>query len=545
MANYGKYRNTQTYSGLTPSTQPLKGLVDVQVKNSEDHYVFKVTPETLLTRFLVLGTTSQTYYQDAQELTESALDELAVTIRDDAKWVVSFTKMMVHQKRVIRKTPALFLMAFMSNHVNFDVRVEALKAGMGFAKTGSQLLEFVSYIKLFRSFGRSVKKAIQEWYLTRTAEEVLFQANKYPSRYGFSHRDLLRIAHPVPKTSEMNDAFKYITSGEHAFTLPDKYRYRDSVKDIDPDTVEAERAVEAMINHHKLPREMLPSQLLSKDYTWETLFKAGMPQNALLRNLGTLASKGVFDRPSNVEALTERLSGDMANIHPWDVFVTRMVYEMGRGVRGNNTWNVDGRITMALDKLFTRSFASFKPNGKRKLIALDISASMCPYYTEEHEKPFKLAAAMAYIMKKAEPNADVFAFKDQVLHIPENVFDLSLGEFITLIKQNLGGPTDAHKVMTHAHCHAKGTYIENTQVQLNPGTYEEIIFLTDNEANGKEHTWELLDIYRKEHVPYCKFVSIAFAPNNFSLANPKDPLSMDFCGFDSAAFKVMYDFLNN
>lgn len=542
MANYGKYQTTQSYSGLTPSTQPLKGLVDVQVKNSEGLFVFEVTPETLLTRFLVLGTTSPTFYQNAQELTESALDALAVTISDNSGWVISHTKKMVHQKRVIRKSPALFLMAFMSNHVNPDVRVEALKAGMGFAKTGSQLLEFVSYIKLFRSFGRSVKKAISEWYLSRSAEEVLFQANKYPSRYGFSHRDLLRITHPTPKTSEMNDAFKYIVSGEHPFTLPTKYRYRDSINDIDPATVEAERAVEAMVNHHKMPREMLPSQLLSKDYTWEILFKAGMPQNALLRNLGTLASKGVFDRPSNVEVLIERLNGDMGNVHPWDAFVTRMIYATGAGLRGNNTWKADDRIVDALDELFTRSFTSFKPNGKRKLIAIDISLSMGGGRVADHERPFKLAAATAYIMKKAEPNADVFTFKDYVLYVPEEAFNYSLSDFISMIKQNLGGPTHAHDVVGHASQHAIN---KGTNKILNPDMYEEIIFLTDNEANGKEHTWELLDLYRKEHVLNCKFVSVAFAPNNFSLANPKDPLSMDFCGFDSAAFKVMYDFLNN
>lgn len=67
MANYSNYRNTHTHSGLTPTTQPLKGLEDVQVENSEGHYVFSVTPETLLIRFLVLGTTSPTFYQNPQD----------------------------------------------------------------------------------------------------------------------------------------------------------------------------------------------------------------------------------------------------------------------------------------------------------------------------------------------------------------------------------------------------------------------------------------------------------------------------------------------
>jgi len=207
------------------------------------------------------------------------------------------------------------------------------------------------------------------------------------------------------------------------------------------------------------------------------------------------------------------------------------------------TGEVNDGIVNALDDLFTRSFASFKPNGKRKLIALDISASMRPsYYSANHESPIKLAAAMAYIMKKAEPNADVFAFHHECLYLPDALFENSLDAFINAMEHNLGGATYAHNVIKAA---IRVATTPQEKLPVSSDMYEEIVFLTDSEDNGKEQTWELLELYRGRHVPYCKFATIAFAPNNFSLANPKDPLSMDFCGFDSAGFKVMYDFLNN
>ncbi|GLC64530.1 hypothetical protein PLESTF_000175800 [Pleodorina starrii] len=49
------------------------------------------------------------------------------------------------------------------------------------------------------SWGRSMRRAIALWYLDKSPAAVAYQATKYSQRQGWSHADLLRLAHPDPE----------------------------------------------------------------------------------------------------------------------------------------------------------------------------------------------------------------------------------------------------------------------------------------------------------------------------------------------------------
>ncbi len=49
------------------------------------------------------------------------------------------------------------------------------------------------------SWGRGMRRAVADWYLGRSPAALAYQVTKYSQRSGWSHADLLRLAHPDPQ----------------------------------------------------------------------------------------------------------------------------------------------------------------------------------------------------------------------------------------------------------------------------------------------------------------------------------------------------------
>ena len=53
-------------------------------------------------------------------------------------------------------------------------------------------------------WGQGMRRAVSEWYLTRDAMDLADCVTRYRGRHGWSHRDILKLAHIKP-----NDIGKY------------------------------------------------------------------------------------------------------------------------------------------------------------------------------------------------------------------------------------------------------------------------------------------------------------------------------------------------
>src|SRR3954463_8788306 len=67
-----------------------------------------------------------------------------------------------------------------------------------------------------RGWGRSVKNAVSDWYLQKNADQLAYQLVKYQNRDGWSHRDVLKLAHP-----RTNDAIMAWTAAGGLDSLKD------------------------------------------------------------------------------------------------------------------------------------------------------------------------------------------------------------------------------------------------------------------------------------------------------------------------------------
>ena len=242
------------------------------------------------------------------------------------------------------------------------------------ARTGSQLQMFIDYIGTMRGWGRGLRRAVGEWYTHRPVKQAVYQTVKYRQRYNWTHRDLLRKAHPKAASSAFNDFFAWITQGtmpsnDPNFALIHAY---EQTKTADVQTLCN------LIVRHQMTWEMVPSQ---HPKVWEALAEH-MPLTALVRNLATLTRVGTI-APMKSAWVCERLNAignplteDFTRIHPIAVLSALLTYRAGKGTRGSNTWTPVPQVVDALDKAFERSFDSAPQTNQRFYLGIDISGSM-------------------------------------------------------------------------------------------------------------------------------------------------------------------------
>lgn len=179
--------------GHTPQTEQADPR---QVVNSAGGYTFTITPEQRLRRFLTLGTDGGTYYAHADDLTRDnakAVVELATT---DHRLLVDTIVDVSVRGAAPRQNPALFALALAATIGTTEEKRYALNQLERVARTGTHLFTFVRYLDGLRSWGRSVRRAVGSWYTGKGADALAYQVVKYRQRDGWSHRDVLRSAHP-------------------------------------------------------------------------------------------------------------------------------------------------------------------------------------------------------------------------------------------------------------------------------------------------------------------------------------------------------------
>lgn len=48
------------------------------------------------------------------------------------------------------------------------------------------------------SWGHGLRKAVNNWYLSKSPIELAKCVTRYKSRYGWKHKDIIKLSHPVP-----------------------------------------------------------------------------------------------------------------------------------------------------------------------------------------------------------------------------------------------------------------------------------------------------------------------------------------------------------
>lgn len=505
-----------------------------QVENSAGGYTFELDDHARLRRFLTLGVDGGTYYASERAL---ALDNAEVLTRlaaSDPAGLVSTIVDVSIRGAAPRQNPALFALAYAASVP--DAAPAALAALPQVARTGTHLFQFAAYVEQFRGWGRGLRRAVGAWYTDAPIERVALQAVKYRQREGWSHRDLLRLAHPVPGTPELKDTFDWIVRGsvgEHVPRLIEGF-------------VKAQAATDAptwarLVAEYGLTWEMLPDPAVGEPAVWDALLDVGVPQTALMRQLPRLTRLGLLPdlggRTGEVAAQLadpERLR--RGRIHPVNALVAQRTYAAGRSARGAGTWTPTRAIVDALDAAFYAAFGAVEPSGTRTLLAVDVSGSMGAPISGMALTAREAAAALALVQLATEPAASAvgFAAKGQIGGAASlKALGISprqrLDDALRVVDAMPFGGTDCALPMLHAR-----------ERKLEVDTF---VVYTDNETwAGRVHPHQALAEYRRATGIAAKLIVVGMTATRFTIADPSDPGMLDVAGFDAAVPSLITEF---
>jgi 60 kDa SS-A/Ro ribonucleoprotein len=559
----------------TPQNEPVPG--KLTVPNSAGGHSFAVDDWVRLDRFLILGCEGGSYYATERTLTRENAQAVIRCAQADGAETVRRIAAISDSGRAPRNDPAVFALALVAAHTDPVGKKAAYAAVPAVCRTGTHLFQFAAASDQLRGWGRGLRQAVSDWYTTKSARDLGYQVTKYQQRDGWSHRDLLRLAHPKPTDPEVQAVLRWVTHGAEAMgelavkrpalgadarvvhpavgaELPRVIQAAEMAK-----RVVTEQEVVRLIREYRLVRECIPTKFLNAPAVWEALLEE-MPVTALLRNLATLTRVGVIADGSEgtrtaIERLTDVERLRKGPVHPLAILVALKTYAQGRGVRGGKSWAPVKAVEAALNEAFYLAFDAVEPAGKRWLLALDVSGSMgCGQVAGAPLTPREASAAMALVTAATEPAHHVVGFTGRGFQVNSAAFHQGawagypnsgagveplsitpgqrLDAAVRAIEGLPMGPTDCALPMLYA-----------LERKLEVDVF---VVYTDSETwHGDIHPFQALARYRQKTGIPAKLVVVGMVANEFTIADPSDAGMLDVVGFDTTAPAVMADFAHN
>src|SRR5437762_2141671 len=536
---------------VTPQSQPIPG--STQVANSAGGHSWQVDDWTRFDRFLILGAEGGTYYIAERDLVKQNHDAIVRCIKADGARAVNRIVEISDAGRAPKNDPAIFALSLVATHGDVPAKAHAF-ANLGkVCRIGTHLFHFAEYVNAMRGWGRGLRNAVGRWYMERGADDLAHQAVKYQQRDGWSHRDLLRLAHPKAPSAQHDAVFRWMLAGADSLgerEVKRKVRGEDRVASYGavgslPKLIEAfEQAKKAsspaeivkLITEHDLPREAIPTQWLNDVAVWDALL-ARMPMTATIRNLGKMTNIGLVEPFSDAAKLIVRKLGDetllkRARIHPLAVLIAEKVYAQGKGDKGALTWKPVPKVVDALDAAFYATFKNVEPCGKPVLLALDVSGSMgCSWLAGSCLTPREASAAMALVTAATEEEYHIMGFSSRFMPLKISP-RMRLDDVVKGISDLPFGGTDSALPMIWAREHSMNV--------------SGVVTYTDSESCAVTiHPAQALRQYRSEFVDDAKALVVGMTSNGFTLADPNDRGMLDVVGFDTTVPAVIADFVRS
>ena len=543
---------TQTINPTnTPLTQPIPGKKMV-VNADGGAYVFEIGIWKQLERFLIMGTEGGTYYVGEEKLTKDNAQNVIKCIETDGKRAVDMIVQISDSGRAQKNDAALFALALATNSTSLETRKYALSVLPKVARIGTHLFIYVGFVNELRGWSRSLREAVSSWYTDRQIDKLEMQLAKYQSREGWSHKDVLRLAHPTPRSEAQKLAFKWAVG--KIGLVENKFNTEQYIADTvmtakllplinafeEIKATDNEATIIRLIREHQLQMEFIPTEKRSPKVIEAVLPNLGI--GALIRQLPTLTKNGIISGApgdSNTKYVVSRLqNADLLHkgrIHPINVLIALATYKSGHSAKGSSVWDPIRQITDALDDTFYAAFDNVVPTGKRTMLALDLSGSM----GMKHESnrvigardlmPCEITAAMSMVTARAEQDWMIMGFGNTFRKLnvsPKDRLTTVMGEVVN----NNWGSTN---------CALPMEWAADNKIAI-----DTFVVYTDNETNTGRHPVQALKSYQQKMGIGAKLISVATSSTNTSIVEDTS-MTMNVCGFDANVPNIISDFARN
>lgn len=572
---------SMSYSGIfsaksTPQTLPIPG--KDMIANNAGGFGFALDKWKQFERFLILGTERGSFHVGERTLTLSAAASSLECIKEDGVRAVRLIVNVSVENRAPKNDQAIFALALAASFANAEGKKAAYDAITQVCRIGTHLFTFCQAVQDMRGWSRGLRRGVGRFYTQRTAEQLDYQVVKYRQRNGWTHRDVLRLAHPKFSDAKSDFVARYVVNREkstfdRAKFLVDMKACNGKISDIGTqDVMKKSVAFEklqlllevnkdrpddflatalAMIVENELPWEAVPTELHKFSATWSALLP-NMGGVALVRNLARMTAVGLLK--SNLDEAVHTVCNKLrdpefikqSRLHPLGVLMALDVYSQGRGELGKLTWTPVQSILDALNDAVYLAFKNVTPTGKRRKECVDVSGSMDQTtISGTHITARTAAAAMALVAAATEPYTDIVGFsatghyamplgwREGTPTVMERLAispRMRLDSVIQTMKQMKMGRTDCSLPIEDA---------------LKSGEVVDVFVIhTDSESYaGERHVTQALAEYRKKINPNAKVVVVAYTATNITVADPDDAGMMDVVGFDASVPEIVRDFI--
>jgi len=459
-----------------------------------------------------------------------------------------------------------------------------------------------------KGFGRAFKTILNRSFLKKTPQALAYQVTKYQSRGDWGFNDIIKCTHlrtgtgenrkrntkylpsdyqapPIKPATPMDLVLRYSMYGfeemqklANAFNLLEDpiYHYLCAVYCAKNMQVEINETNTNDLIHlilkHRLVREHLPTWSLKNCAVQKALLlgatatsshdgslflgdpsrrasKVVMPMTALLRNLASLTSIGLFEDKELldlvVKHLTDKDAVQKSRIHPVNVIIAWFVYRKGHGFKGKLSWTPQKEIVDALEQMAFLAFANAPPTTKRYGVFIDGSGSMTTETTFQGLSNADIAALLSLVIARSGQGHLFYVFSaksnryskakdesglyDVGHHIHANS---TFQEVLDAVQLSNWGATDISNGIR---------YLEKSNKHV-----DAVIVITDNDINTGEKPLVALNSYRKTiGNPNVKLITLAVQLNDLTIADPSDKGMLDMCGFDTNSYQVMHAFTHD
>lgn len=533
--NHALGTTTKPSKAVTPQSKPIPGRETEMKANNAGGFTFVLDMWSILDRFIMIGSEGGNYYVGEKDVTKQSFDNTLKCIASDGKRAVARAVEYSVAGRAPKNDPALVVLALAAAKGDAETQAAAYEALPKVARTGTHLFTFVGVLNALGKWNAAAKRGLAKWYTERKIERLAVQVLKYQSRNGWSHRDVLRLAHVKPTNELQSNLFKYVVKGAEAMeqgtAIPQlvvdfEYLKRaTSAKDV----------IRLVEGNADISWELIPTQFLKdKDVLMALLPNMGI--TALIRQLGKLSAAGVIAPMSAGSKLVLSKLGDVeglknGRVHPITLLQAFKTYKQGHGDKGSLVWSPDQRVLSAVDDAFYASFANIEDTGAGILMGVDCSGSMfgASVNGSPNLNAAEVAAVMALGILKRQSNYWIGGFNTKMSELKISP-SMRLDAVMQVMRNFSWGGTDCAQPMLHA--------MTNKMDGV-----DMFVTITDNETwAGAVQPVQALRDYRKKHVATAKCVVIGTSVSAFTIADPKDAGMLDIAGFDSAAPQIIADF---
>ena len=543
---------------ITPQSKIVPG--KNQVMNNAGGAVFQLTKWEYLMRFLILGSEGGTYYVGEHKLTRDNAKNVEACILENGKKVVDMCIEVSDAGRAPKNDPAIFALAMVAGIGDEVSRKYALDNLYKVCRIGTHLFHFADYVQEFRGWGHGLRRAIGRWYTERPTDKLAMQLVKYQSRDGWSHRDLIRLAHPHTQDAQKNFALRWAVKGIEDEVIASAINRVEPLDKTDPLAVigafEAvkkstdEKEIVRLVTEFGLPLEAVPTEKQTKKVLAAAMENLGI--TAIIRNLGRYSKEGILTGTSAetnfvVEKLLDADTLKKGRVHPIAILTALMTYQSGHGMRGSSTWDVVSKIVDALDEAFYLSFGVIESTGKRILLALDVSGSMTSSFIGNMNMSARVASsAMAMVTARSEKNYEIVGFTSGGYNRSRSQwsssgYDAALSHLDITPRRRLDDIVKYTEGLSFG-----GTYcaLPMLYAKEQKKEFDAFIIYTDSETwAGNIHPFQALKQYRASSGIDARLIVVGMTATEFSIADPSDKGMLDVVGFDTAAPNVMSAFM--